>query len=65
MTVSDKYDTRGCPVIDNTCHVEITKMEPIEIQESVFIRILKSKIWIIEISTALWSCKKKKPPPKK
>lgn len=27
LTVSDKYDTHGCPIIENTCHVEITNMD--------------------------------------
>lgn len=44
MTVSDMYDTHGCPVIDNTYHIEIIMMGPIETQESVSISTLNGKL---------------------
>lgn len=34
LTVSDKYDTHGCPIIENICHVEITKMDRLKFENA-------------------------------
>lgn len=54
-----RYDRHGWPVIENTCHFEITKMDRLKFEKSSLAAPTR-KIWIIEISLALWSCQNKK-----
>lgn len=53
-----RYDTHGWPVIENTCHFEITKLDRLKFEKSSLAAPTR-KIWIIEVSITLWSCQKK------
>lgn len=63
MTVSDKYGTHGCPIIENTFHVEITRMDRLKFEKASLSASFNGKFVSLKSLPRFDLAKKKKTPP--